>query len=943
MNRLWIVVWSCLLPWPALAGAGQGGPAEARRLLLSGKYAEAAEIYQPLADKDPAAALGLARCLAAEGKHDPAVKTLKSSAGRHAGLHAELARLAFEAGDYPAAKSAADEAARLEADQPLARWVLAELDRAAGRLDEAQRGYRRLIRYYNDHEIKDAEPLRWIGLAAAQYARWNRLADQFHFLVNELYPDALKLDPAYWPAHYEAGLLFLEKYNQADAKREFQAALALNPRAAEVHAAMAMIALADRDLEQAQASARRAREINPRLLDAWLIEADLLWGNFQVAETLKLLEEKIRPLNPKSPETLGRLAACYVLLDGLPKPDEQSRLSRLIAEVTQGNPRPGEFYHVLAAALESRNKQPEAERYFQEAGRAMPQLIGPKAELGMLYMRWGREAEAAKLLKGAFDDDPFNVRVNNTLDVLEVLDAMQAHEGRRFTLKYDGKLDNLLARYAVRHLEKIYPELCQRFGYEPPGKTMVEVFNEARGLSGHQWFSARMIGLPYLGTVAASTGRIVAMVSPGDRQVSHRFQWARVLTHELVHVVTIQQTDFNIPHWFTEGLAVSCEGYPRPQEWNELLVDRVASGKLFNLRTINPAFSRPKSSADWQMAYCQSLLYVEFIQASFGPEAVRKLLAAYTAGKTTPEAIRQSFGVSEDEFEGRYLAYLKKLVAGMPALERPDRREFADLLAASQREPVDADTLAELAYAYLRRQAKREALDAAERAMKLRQRHPLATYVAARLEVEAGRTGEAIAMLEKSLDLKAPEPMALNLLAGLKLKTQQFDEAERLYVLGERLDAINLKWTRALARLYLQTGNQARLAEALARLARADADDLNPRKKLAQMALARRAYAEAAEWANQGLQIDVLDAEVHRMLAEALSGTGQFTAAIEEFETAVELDPKNPQPRFALADACLQAKQPAKARQALQGLLKLVPDYPGAKLLLETIKEKDQP
>ena len=30
----------------------------------------------------------------------------------------------------------------------------------------------------------------------------------------------------------------------------------------------------------------------------------------------------------------------------------------------------------------------------------------------------------------------------------------------------------------------------------------------------------------------------------------------RLLSHELVHVITLQQTHFNIPHWFTEGLAV---------------------------------------------------------------------------------------------------------------------------------------------------------------------------------------------------------------------------------------------------------------------------------------------------------------------------------------------------------------------------------------------------
>ena len=920
MSRIAILSVLCVLIVPGQGMAAEGVPADARRLLLTGKYAEAAEIYRPLAAKEPAAAIGLARCLAAEGKLDEAQRTLlaceemgtgtsprgvsppssrkgsepvpisSQAPARRAAIQDELARLAFERGDYAKARAAADESLRLETNHVLARWIAAELDRTAGRLDEAQRGYRWLIRYYNDHDLKDAESLHWIGLGAAQHARWSRASDQFHFLVNELYPDIVKLEPSYWPAHYEAGLLFLEKHNKADAGREFRAALAVNPRAAEVHAALAQLAMEDHDLEQAGTAIRQALEINPQLLDAWLLKADLAWANFEVAETLSLLQEKVLPLCPVREETLGRIAACYVLQDGLPKEGRPpgigskegppSRLAQLTDEVARRNARPGEFYFTLAAVLDARNKQAEAERFLREAARVMPQLVGPKAHLGMLLMRMGREDEAGKLLKEAFDADAFDLRVKNTLDVLEVLEGFTAHQGDGFVLKYDPQLDKALAQLAVRHVAKVYPELCRRFGYRPPGKAAVEIFNQARGLGGHQWFSARMVGLPYLGTVAASTGRIVALVSPGDPQLHHRFQWTRVLTHELVHVITIQQTDFNIPHWFTEGLAVTSENCPRPPAWNELLVDRVPRGKLFNLRSINPAFSRPQSSADWQMAYCQAVLYVEFMQAQFGPEAVRKLLAAYTAARATPEAIRQSFGVSEEEFERQYTAYVKKVAAGLRTLKRPER-SFAELLPLSRQQPDDADVAAELAHAYLQRRAEREATESAQRALKLRAKHPLATYVLARLQAEAGHSEEAVRMLQECLDLQKPEPLGLNLLAGLKLKARQYDEAARLFALGEQLDSINLKWTRGLAQVYLLSDNRPKLTDTLTRLARAEPDDLPVRKKLATMALARRDYAAAADWLNQGLQIDVMDRDLHRMLRELLPNWPGAKALLE--------------------------------------------------------------
>ena len=253
------------------------------------------------------------------------------------------------------------------------------------------------------------------------------MSDQFHFLVNELYPDALRLDPAYWPAHYEAGLLFMEKYNEAGAAGEFKAALEINPQAAEVHAALAVLALEGNEVADVESSLHRALEINPRLLSAWQVEADLAWLNLEPRETLHLLQEKVLPLDPVDEETLGRIAACYVLLDATPRPasGRDSRLGRLIGEVTERNRHAGEFFYTLAEMLQTRNKLAEAERFFKEAMWTMPRQIGPQAGLGLLYMRMGREQEARKLLKAAFDADPFNLRVKNNLEVLDVVDTLR--------------------------------------------------------------------------------------------------------------------------------------------------------------------------------------------------------------------------------------------------------------------------------------------------------------------------------------------------------------------------------------------------------------------------------------------------------------------------------------------------------------------------------------
>ena len=108
-----------------------------------------------------------------------------------------------------------------------------------------------------------------------------------------------------------------------------------------------------------------------------------------------------------------------------------------------------------------------------------------------MYMRLGDEVEAKKLLDESFEIDPFNVRVSNSLKVLEVLDGYTVLETEHFVLRFDRGQDDILARYAAKYLEdEVYPQLVKHFGYEPPGKSLFEIFSQARNTSGHGWFSA---------------------------------------------------------------------------------------------------------------------------------------------------------------------------------------------------------------------------------------------------------------------------------------------------------------------------------------------------------------------------------------------------------------------------------------------------------------------
>ena len=156
----------------------------------------------------------------------------------------------------------------------------------------------------------------------------------------------------------------------------------------------------------------------------------------------------------------------------------------------------------------------------------MPQLSTPKTALGMLYMRIGKTEEATKLLDDAFKADPFHVRVSNMRKVLKLLDGYETISTDHFVIRVDSELDKVLGQYMADYLEEIYPELTKQFGYEPPQRTHFEIYNKAKGLSAHQWFSARMVGLPWIQTIGASTGVIVALASP--TAADEPFNWAKV-------------------------------------------------------------------------------------------------------------------------------------------------------------------------------------------------------------------------------------------------------------------------------------------------------------------------------------------------------------------------------------------------------------------------------
>lgn len=839
---------------------------DARVRWLRGNYEEALEAYEELkadAKTRAAASLGISRVRESLGEYDKALAvidaTLKDEP-KNADLHGRRAELLYARGRWEEAEKAVASALAENKNQLPARWVEAQILRDRGDLEKAEKACLWFLRYYNDNDIADMRELVLIGQAAAERARWLGLSDEFETILNDLYGDAAKSDPDFWPAEVAAGNLLLEKYNRPQALDAFDKALKVNGGQPDALVGKGRSAFQRFEFQDAENYAERALKTNPNHVEALRLVADVRIIGGDLSKAMKDLEAA-RSINPRDESTLARIGVC-LQLEG-----KKAELEQLIAEVKKFDPKPALLFYEMGATLEARRRYLEAEKYFREALALRPNYSTALTNLGLLQMRMGKEKEGRDLLDQAFKLDSFNVRVSNMRKVMNHLEPYQTHETEHFHIRHDPKLDATLARYMGEMLENTYNDLAKKFDHRPKGPILIEVFNN------HEMFSGRTVGVPDLHTIGACTGRIITMVSPAGKG-TRPFNWGRVMRHELVHIFNLEQTNFLVPHWVTEGLAVENEGFPRPQPWNPMLKARVASDKLLNLETIDLGFMRPRDPEEWQLAYAQSQLYMQYLVKAHGQEAVGKLLAAFAEGQNVEAALKKATGVDRVAFEAGYKAYLKEVVAGIGGSASEKRRAIAEVKADYDKDPNDPDLAGEYAEALLARD-RAEARKVAQTVLKNKPGHPRASMVLAKLAQLGGDPDEQKRLLEAALNRGNPDLRILRELGKLYYDAMEWNKASEVLELGQKTDPLDSSWNEQLARVYAQTNNRGKLIATLKELVPTDADDLDRRKRLARLCDEAGDYPGAEAAARQVLEIRVDDKDAQDVLLRALEKQGK--------------------------------------------------------------------
>jgi tetratricopeptide (TPR) repeat protein len=603
--------------------------------LAIGRFDEAiATLTDPEVADVPAIQTLLAQVYAAQGKYDQAAALLQQIISKTPALivpHFLLGQYREELGDLSGAKAAY-------------QWFLDEPQNFL----EQWRGHPNTFTSAEDVTTIGRAIDRWATLTLS-YTDNRALNDTILSMFVHAYD---LIDRDYWPAHRAAAEYFLLHDDSASAIQELKMSVSSNPSDIPSWKLVGKIHLDQYDFDGVDNAVQEIREVDPTSIDADLLESRNYLQQRVPKFALPLLHG-VLDRQPKNIEALGLLASAEALLL---HDDQTAQILKQVDGIDSNN---ALAYLEVADQLSAMRQYPRAIDMYKIAVERAPWWSAARNGLGLIYTQSGDEDASRKVLEAAHALDPYNTRATNYLRLLDQMDKFARKESEHFIVLYDASQDPVIPEYFSDYLETIYKQVCGDFHFEPKVKTIIEVFPT------HDAFSVRTTGAPWIGTVGASTGRIIALVAPRKGTLTMGpFNWSQVLHHEFTHTVTLGQTDNRIAHWFTEGLAVQQEHTPLRWEWVPMLYSAVTKNQLFNMDDLTWGFVRPKRPIDRQLAYAQSSWICQYIETTYGHDTILQMLELFRQGKDQDEVFQLALKKNQLDFFNEFKDWCQKQVAG---------------------------------------------------------------------------------------------------------------------------------------------------------------------------------------------------------------------------------------------------------------------------------------
>lgn len=649
----------------------------------------------------------------------------------------------------------------------------------------------------------DGTPLTSQELAAVGAALVDLAGEEFQFFRDALrmYDRAIATDSTNLDAQVALGDLFLSTYNGTDAKEMYQLALSRNPRHPTALLGLAKVRRFD-GASDAFELTDRSLDNNPNLVPARVLKARQ-YLDLEAYDKADAEAELALKVNPSSTEAITMLAASSMLRGD--DVEFERRLARgramVLDEVSA---------YITLAEVAARN------RLYHRAADFADQAIlldagswRGYALRGVNRLRIGLIVEGRVDLEIAFAGDPYDVWTKNTLDLLDDLAEYRVLETARFELVIPATEAELFALYLGPLAEAAYDSLASHYGHTPPTPIRIEVFPR------HADFSVRTIGLVGLGALGVSFGPVIALDAPSTRPAGD-FHWGATLWHELAHSFHMSLSEYRVPRWFTEGLAVHEERKARPGWGDRISPDFLIAyqqDRLAPVEDLNQGFMRPAYPRQIGFSYYQSSLVFDYIDQRWGFATVVDMLTGYRDGLSTTEIFATILDISLSDFASDYDEYFRLRFAGpLAAIQVAEDDGPPSMEELNQRAAEDStDFLAHLAMgqAMLKAGNADESLAYLERAKMLFPEYAGGDspyWLLAQAHQQAGRTGKVLVELEALTALNRAHYAGLRSLATVRAGLTDVDGASWALESALYVYPYEERDHRRLAVWFLETG-----------------------------------------------------------------------------------------------------------------------------------------
>lgn len=212
------------------------------------------------------------------------------------------------------------------------------------------------------------------------------------------FSNALKIDKAFSPAHYELAKTYIKMNTLAPAYGELLKTVDTDPSNLEARISLGNMLLAGRANDRAEAQARAVLAINPNYADAYALLGAIAERRGDKADALQDIQHALS-IDPKRAVFHSELALLEVQ-NPAQEPDAEQELHTAAALDTK-SPTP---HVLLAALLEKKGDIQGAEQEYRTAISAAPTALQPRESLAALYMRSKDNAKAEQTLHQAVED-----------------------------------------------------------------------------------------------------------------------------------------------------------------------------------------------------------------------------------------------------------------------------------------------------------------------------------------------------------------------------------------------------------------------------------------------------------------------------------------------------------------------------------------------------------